>query len=536
MNPNDNPRTRRISAVWLIPLIAVLIGLWLVFSYLSSQGPVITLKLADAEGITAGKTAVKTRNVQVGVVENVTLSDDLSHTLLTVQMQDETERMLNEETRFWVVKPRVGREGISGLSTVLSGAYIELLPGKNGKKAKTFAVLESPPTEKTGNGLFLRLVSKPGSNISNGDPVSFRNLKVGRVVETEFDASAKIFRHRIFIEKPYDVLVSESSRFWKVSGIGFQLDAGGFQAQLNSLEALLGGGISFAVPDPDMRTGGAVNDDYQFILHDDEEAARRALYTQTLDYVLLIERSVRGLQSGAPVEYRGIRVGSVEQVPWTFGYRSTEGLGRQPIPVLIRLEPQRITHQALIDLPRWREELGELIKGGLRASLKSGNLITGSLFVDLEFYQGVPTAELTATHHGVSVFPSISAGSLAKIEDQIHQLLKTLNGLPMQDMANNMNRNLANLATITQRVENLLNDPALNQLPQQLSDNMESLQGTLSSWQSGGDGYHKLQGTLEKLNRLLDEAEPLLDTLNEQPNALIFQRHPAQDTQPRGAQ
>ena len=537
MNQPDTPTSRRrLSAVWLIPLMAAFIGLWLVFSYLSSQGPIITLKLEDAEGINAGKTAIKMRNVQIGVVESVSLSEDLSHTLLSVQMQADTDRMLFSDAQFWVVKPRVGREGISGLSTVLSGAYIELLPGSNGKKTKTFTVKNSPPPEKTGDGLFLKLVSEPGTNINNGDPVSFRSLKVGRVVETQFDRQAKLFRHRLFIEKPYDVLVSESSRFWKVSGIGFQLDARGFQAQLSSLEALLGGGISFSVPDSSMATGAPVEDGHQFELHNSQESARRALYTQTLDYVLLVERSVRGLKAGAPVEYRGIRVGTVEQVPWAFAEQGPNAMTDSPIPVLIRLEPQRVNQQSNIALTTWKEEISHMVNNGLRASLKAGNLLTGSLFVDLAFHQNAPTTDTSATYNSVPVMPSVAGGGLSKLEDQLHALLKTLNELPMKNMADNLNNNLKHLSGVTGRIESLLNDPALNTLPQQISSNLDALDATLQGWQSGGDGYQELQGTLQKLNRLLDSAEPLLETLNEQPNALIFQRHPTTDPQPRGAQ
>lgn len=536
MNDTQAPGPRpRISAVWLIPLAALLIGLWLVYSYVSNQGPVITLVLEDAEGINAGKTAVKTRNVQVGVVESVTLSSDLTHTLLRVQMQADTERMLAEDTRFWVVKPRIGKEGVSGLGTVLSGAYIELMPGSSDKKGKKFKIKDSAPPEKTGDGLFLKLVSEPGNNISQGDPVSFRNLKVGRVVDTQFDPQAKLFRHRLFIEKPYDVLVTESSRFWKVSGLGFQLNASGFQAQLSSLEALLGGGIAFAVPDENMRAGKPVEDERQFFLHSDEESAKRALYTQTLDYVLLVNRSVRGLEAGAPVEYRGIRVGTVEQVPWEFAQPGPKNMANNPIPVLIRLEPQRVTHQNSEQLTLWRTEIDQMIDDGLRASLKPGNLLTGALFVDLNFHREAP-GHTGDSYHNVPVFPIIDAGGLDKIEDQIQKLLTTFNKLPLERIAGNLNQSLSNLEAMTGRLETLLNDPAVGQLPQQLADNLDALQGTLEGWRSGGDGYQQLNGTLQKLDQLLNQAEPLLETLNAQPNALIFQRHPAADPQPRAAQ
>jgi len=236
------------------------------------------------------------------------------------------------------------------------------------------------------------------------------------------------------------------------------------------------------------------------------------------------------------VEYRGIRVGTVERVPWAFGAEGPNAMTDSPIPVLIRLEPQRVNHQSGIALPTWKEEISQMVDNGLRASLKAGNLLTGSLFVDLEFHQHASAVDTTLTYRSVPVLPSVESGGLSKLEDQLHALLKTLNGLPMQDMANNLNSNLKHLSGVTGRIESLLDDPAINALPQQISDNLNALESTLQGWQAGGDGYRELQGTLQKLNRLLDDAEPLLDTLNEQPNALIFQRHPAADTQPRGAQ
>ena len=197
-----------------------------------------------------------------------------------------------------------------------------------------------------------------------------------------------------------------------------------------------------------MSTGAPVEDDHQFVLHDNQESARRALYTQTLDYVLLVERSVRGLQAGAPVEYRGIRIGTVEQVPWAFGAEGPNAMTDSPIPVLIRLEPQRVTHQSAIALPSWESEIRQMVENGLRASLKAGNLLTGSLFVDLEFHKNVTATDTALTYRSVPVLPSVDSGGLSKLEDQLHALLKTLNGLPMQDMANNLNSNLKHLSGV----------------------------------------------------------------------------------------
>lgn len=538
MTQSDHHHARRISAVWLIPLATALIGLWLVYSHLANQGPVITLTLDHAEGISAGKTAVKTRNVQVGLVESVTLSDDLSHTLLTVQMDADTERMLGDDAQFWVVKPRVSREGISGLSTVLSGSYIELKPSAAPAKHKRnlrFPILDDPPPENPGDGLYLKLTSKPGTNINNGDPVSFHSLKVGRVIETHFDPTTKLFRHRLFIEKPYDVLVTDRSRFWKTSGLDLQLGAQGIKASISSLEAMVGGGIAFAVPDQHVRGGEPVEDGHGFILHPDQESARRDLYTHTLNYVLLLERGVRGLQPGAAVEYRGIRVGTVERVPWHMAGSGPHSIRDNPVPVLIQLEPERVTHDRHVDLSQWREEIALMIENGMRASLKASNLLTGTLYVALEFSDNPSPIGSSMEYRGVVVFPSEESGSLQKIEVQINQLLKTLNSLPLNDISENLNQNLANLSAVTERVERLLADPAVNGLPQQIASNLDALQHALEGMQPGSKGYQQLQHTLGKLDALLDSAEPLLDTLNTQPNALIFQRQSAPDLEPGGS-
>ncbi|MDC0661454.1 intermembrane transport protein PqiB [Marinobacter sp. SS21] len=531
----DSGHRPRLSAVWVIPLLAALIGAWLVYSHVTSQGPVITLKLADAEGISAGKTAVRTRNVQVGVVKQVSLSEDLSHTLLTVQMQAGTGRMLQTDTQFWVVKPRVGREGISGLNTVLSGAYIQLVPGESGVSAASYTVNDSSPPEETGDGLFLQLVSEAGSAVDTGDPVNFRSLRVGRVVATEFDPGKKVFRHRLFIEKPYDVLVTRGSRFWEVSGVSFKLGAQGFEAKLGSLETVLGGGVAFAVPDPNISVGEPVQDGDEFVLYKDQEAARRAIYSLTLDYVLLIDGSVRGLRAGAPVEYRGVRVGTVERVAWGFGFEGPKSMRQDPVPVLIRLEPERIAQKTEVAMVQWEQEVTEMINGGLRASLQPANLLTGALFVDLAFHGNDDGAVSAVSYRSVPVFPSVDHDGIQKIEEQVSQLLRTWNQLPFEAMADRLNNSLDRMASASERLERILSNPAIVQLPQEAVNTMNALQEALQGWRADGEGdaYQQVQTALGKLNRLLDDAAPVIDTLNERPNALIFQGRPTPDPQPR---
>lgn len=534
-------RLPRLSPVWLIPLAALLIGLWLVFDHISSQGPEITLTLKDAEGIQAGKTPLKTHSVQIGQVESVRLSKDYTHAVVTARLQSGTDDLLNAGTRFWVVKPRIGREGISGLSTVLSGAYIEMQPGHSDKHRSDFTVEDQPPvTEAGAQGLYLTLESDPGSSVTTGDPVTYHSLTVGRVVDTHFDAKDKLIRHRIFIKKPYDVLVTSSSRFWNVAGIGFEVNAQGFKVNMQSLETLIGGGVAFGVPDPSMPAGKPVKPGTTFTLYKDQEAARRGLFDHYLKYVLLVQDSVRGLQDGAPVEYRGVRVGTVEQVPWHFTAEQPDSLSRFAIPVLIHIEPQRLTKTSTLVLKDWKQRLDRMFHHGLRASLKDANLLTGALFVDLNFHKKVPPYK-PSTFENVPVFPTTSGG-LTQLENQLSDFLNTLNGLPLKDIADKLNRNLAasevtlkQLGDAAQQLHTLLGDPATQQLPKHLSDTLQQLQTTLAGLSPGSDGYRRLSDTINRLDRLIREAQPLVHTLREHPNALIFDRDNPRDPTPRAA-
>ncbi|MEE3215873.1 MAG: MlaD family protein, partial [Pseudomonadota bacterium] len=333
---------KRLSPVWIVPFVALLIGGWLVYDNYASRGPQISLHLPTADGIEAGKTLIKTRNVEVGKVTSVSLSEDLSGVEITAQMEPQAEQMLVEDTHFWVVKPRIGREGISGLGTVLSGAYIQLEPGRSEVDARDFDVSDEPPVAPPGaEGLRLNLVSQVGNSLSVGDAVTFQGFSVGRVEKAEFDVSTQSMHHRIFIESPYDTLVTENTRFWGTSGIDVSLGSEGFQVKVESLEALLGGGVTFGVPD-DIPAGPEAEEDATFELYADEEAARQGTFNRYLEFVLLNEDTVRGLSRGAPVEFRGVRIGTVAAVPWNFTAKQPPGRERLAIPVLIRIEPQRL--------------------------------------------------------------------------------------------------------------------------------------------------------------------------------------------------
>lgn len=534
-----SPQTR-LSPIWIVPIVAVVIGLWLVYDNYTSRGTLITLTMESAEGIEAGSTLIRSRNVEIGRVQSVRLSDDLSHAVMTARIQPDAEAMLREDSRFWVVKPRIGREGISGLGTVLSGAYIQLEPGQSETLQREFAVSDTPPVAHSGQaGLQVSLVSQLGNSLRVGDPVSYQGYTVGRVEETRFDPDSRNMHHQVFIEEPYGQLVTDSTRFWTSSGIDFQLDANGVSVKVESLEALLGGGVTFGAPE-DLPMGQPVEPNARFNLYPDENAAREGTFNRYLEYVLLVDDTVRGLSRGAAVEFRGVRIGTVAAVPWSFTAPQPDSRARFAIPVLIRIEPQRLgIENSDIDLEEWDNRFMRLFDLGLRASLTNGSLLTGALFVDLNFQRELADEYVAETFSGRTVFPTV-AGGFAQIQAQVTQLLDKLNALEIEPLLAGIDRNLQasegvlhEVREVSASINQLLNDPNTQAIGGNLNATLEELRSTLQGVSPTSPAYQELTTAIERLDRLMRDLQPLTRTLNENPRALLFDNLDAQDPVPR---
>lgn len=532
-------RQKRLSPVWIVPIVALLIGLWLMYDNYSRAGKQITLTMSNADGIEAGKTRIKVHNVDIGLVEQVKLSKDLSHIQVLARIHPEAQPMLVSDTQFWVVKPRIGLEGISGLSTVISGAYIQLQPGKSPETAEQFVLLEQPPVSPNGaQGLHINLVGKVGNALRIGDPVTYQGLRVGRVVSATFDPVKRTMQHELFVENPYDVLITENTRFWNTTGIDLKLDAAGFKANVPPLETLVAGGVSFGHLD-NQPMGKPVNKETAFELHPNEDTARQIVYDQYLEYVLLVDDTVRGLSNGAPVEFRGIRIGTVTSVPWKYNAPSRKKTQGYAIPVLLRIEPGRVADEGqAVNLKEWQQRIQRMLHKGLHATLKSGNLITGTLFVDLNVPAQSHTAYHADTFEGLTVLPT-SSGGLAQIEQKVSQLLDKLNQLKVEPVLQGLDSNLKQseqtlqeIRTLSQSVNQLLNQAETQQLPANLNETMQALRSTLKGLSPDAPAYQELTTTLQRLDKVLRDVQPLVRTLSEQPNAMLFDRKPGNDPLP----
>lgn len=533
-------RASRFSPIWIIPIVAALMGAWLVVDSYRNTGPLVTLTISNAEGIEAGKTKIKTRNVDIGRVEDVKLSDDLSHALVMARINHDAEDVLVENTRFWVVKPRVGREGITGFGTVLSGAYIQLDPGDSDKKKRKFEVLKQPPVALDGvEGIRITLVSQLGNSLRVGDPVTYQGYTVGRVETVEFDEDSKTVHHLLFIEQPYDSLINSNTRFWSAKGINFEVSSAGFEVNIASLEALLSGGVTFGVLEELPESSAEPDEVYQ--LYSNEENARQGMFSESLEYVLLVEDTVRGLSEGAPVEFRGIRVGTVRKVPWRFTSPERRIRENFAIPVLISIEPQRLGGREKMDIDTWQERIESVIDNGLSANLKSGNLLTGALFVDLNFQRDGAIKSAAETFEGRRVIPTTPTG-LAQIELKVSTLLDKLNALDIEPVLSGVNDTLDQSETLLQEIRQLtdsinqlVNNSELQSVPANMNQTLDELRQTMKGLSPESPAYQELSRTLQNLSELLRDMQPLARTLKEQPNALIFNQSSGQDPQPPAA-
>ena len=421
------------SIVWFIPLLAALIGIWVAYTAYSERGPVITITFDTAEGLEAGKTKVRYKNVEVGQVEAIDLGKNSSNVIVTVQMRPNVEPYLTDRTRFWVVRARITAGSVSGLETLLGGAYIGLDPVKDGKATRKFIGLETTPivtTDQPGQHLTLK-ASRRGS-LDVGAPVYYRQIKVGEVVSYELAKDGESVDFKIFVNEPHHLKVTENTRFWNASGVDVSMTAEGIDLEMESMVSLLVGGIAFEVPES-MRLGNPVADDSVFTLYDSHDEALEREVSMKRRYLLYFDSSVRGLSKGARVEFRGIQLGRVLDISIEFDAETEQFL----IPVLIETEPERLTPVSILHSEEEHlAQLERLVQRGLRAQLKTGNLLTGQLYVDLDIYPDAEPASIDLSGQ-YPIMPTVPT-SMEEITKSVKAVLKNLENFPLDELGKDL--------------------------------------------------------------------------------------------------
>lgn len=510
---------RSFSKIWILPVVAALVGVGMVFNEWRNKGIDIEVTFNTAEGLVADKTLVKYKNVDIGLLNEVRFSDDHESIIVKIEIEKEMRGLLKPDSNFWVVRPRVGAGGVSGIGTLLSGAYIQLSRGKEDGFKKNFVGLETPPiTPINAEGLHLALQSSGGKPVSVGSPVVYRGFKVGKVESFLFDAKERVATYGVFIHSPYDSLVTTNSIFWNSGGISVTANAEGVKVDMSSLETLIGGGIEFGVPD-ELPLGEQVAAGATFKLYGSPKGLNQSRTYKFFEYLVLVEDSIGGLNVGAPVEYLGIRIGTVAKpfLKLDTKLEGVDNLQSDPrIPILVKIEPARVFSQAGADLDAFVTELEDGMLRGLTASVESANLLTGSLKVSLKF-GGEPISELER-YGPYKVIPARHSG-IAAITDQIQNLLSTVQSLPIDETVTRANKALKTA------------DETLSSLKKTMAE----LQNTLEGVQPDSEAYQALSTSLDELKTTLKNVQPLVKDLSDQPNSLIFGKENKPDAEPKAA-
>lgn len=536
----------RVSLVWLLPMAALLFAAWMLWQAYAGRGPLITITFESASGVTAGETRVVSNDVTVGLVESVGLSEDLQTVVVDVRMNPEVEPYIDTETQFWVVNARINTTEISGLSTLLSGAHIEVdwddSPGT--RENQFYALLEPPLTQRGTPGTRITLDAEEAGYIYVGSPVFFRQIEVGRVERRRLSVDGRNVQFDIFVEAPFNRFIYAETRFFGVSGVEATVNSDGASVRVESVAALFTGGIAFETDEKSSSAEPLLKDNTEFPLYGSRSEARDSLFDAEGDdrfrYQVQLDSSTKGLSIGSPIEFNGIRVGkviSIDILPPSVDGRRTR------VNVALQLQPRRL---GITDIDKEGMDalLQTFIDKGLRVQLASGNILTGSLLLKLVYNEDEPAGTIDSTTRPYSSLPT-TPSSVAAITADVETLISNLSALPLD--------NLITTATdLLRNAGNLVSSEEMTSLPGQLAGSLESLsavaeqvetatadlprmmaaltsaaenaEGVLAGVAPDSEIYVELTATVRELRTAAKSLARFSKVLENKPNALIIGR------------
>jgi paraquat-inducible protein B len=537
---NVKQKSKAFSVVWVIPLVAALVGGWMVFQNLLHEKAKIEVTFKDAGGIEAGKTLVKLRDINIGKVTDVSFTENLGVVRVAIEFDNIPPERVTDKTRFWVVKPRVGAGGVSGLGTLLSGAFIEADPGEGGKPATQFVGLEEPGVYQLGNpGTSYRLQAATLGSLSRGAPVKYRDVAVGQVTRYELKEDGDKVGIEIFIRAPFDKLVNKDTRFWNISGLKFDVGAEGVKLKMESVATLIAGGIAFSANDS--ASGAQAKADSVFTLYETESektVAEEVAFSVPMK--LYFEKGVKGLAKGAPVTYKGLRLGTVDQVAVEANIDTSELITF----ATIRIEPDRL----LIDDPT-QDQSNEkrtqdvhrffeiLVAQNVRAQLQTGSLLTGKALVVFDHF---PQAEPATVKYadGIPILPTIPEESFAHIMAKVDAILAKIDAIPIKKIGSDLAVMSGNLADTSAKIDALpiedigrdlagtadkLDAIPVGEISSDLKELLESLNGLVDSLNAAQGGVLGVQtrDALAEIGRAARALRGMAEYLERHPEALL---------------
>jgi len=500
------------SIFWVIPLVALMVGVWMTGKAYIDQGPLVTIEFKNAAGVIAKKTRVRMHDVEIGVVESVVLSDDLERVIVKARLTKESKKMMVEGTQFWVEVPRVTATEVKGLQTILSGVFIGIDPAKGGRERYEFIGLDNPPfLVSKDKGRFFILHADSRGSANKGSPIIYRGIDVGQVVSYEMNDEGSSVNIKIFIKKPFYHHINLNTRFWEVSGINLKLSAEGFEVNTESIVSILIGGITFGTPDY-LGKGEVAPDNHEFKMFLDQELAFKRTYRKR-QMLLYFDGSVRGLKVGAPVEFRGINIGEVVDLRLQF---NAEDFSLR-IPVTIDIEPDRLEMIGEMDAVavqgnarEVKDNMQWLVDNGMRAQLKTGSLLTGAQFVDLDMYPNLPAIPVT-TENGVVIIPTIPT-AIDAIVTGVTTVLDKIAAMPLEQIGHDLGGTIKRVRELVEGEEIESAIHSLNLALKETEAFTKSMNTTITP---------QVDATLRELKNASRSIKAMADYLERHPEALI---------------
>ncbi|MDU0458862.1 MAG: MlaD family protein [Geobacteraceae bacterium] len=533
----SEPKRRfSIQLVWIIPIVAALIGLSLAVKSYMDRGETITITFKTGEGMEAGKTKLKYKDVQIGEVKGLAIAKDRSHVVVTAELSKDARGLLVKDTRFWVVRARISGGNISGLGTLIGGSYIGVDAGTSTESQDEFIGLEAPPAVSLDvPGRQFVLHAADAGSLDTSSPIFFRRMQVGQVISTELDRDGKGVTIMVFIRAPFDQYVKSNSVFWQASGIDLTLNTSGVKINTESMVSILLGGISFQTPQDRIDTPTAAPNNVFTLYQTRDEALKHAETIET--YQLVFKESVRGLPVGAPVDLRGVTVGEVTKIDVALDSGNSE----ISIPVEIQFYPERLRAQygnrsKQVKPLGSRAYLNDLVAHGFRAELKSGSLLTGQLFVALDFFPKAPAARIDWSANPPR-FPTVP-GSMDQMQKQLMQIAHKIEKIPFEELAGDAGKTIRTLDTTLKSAEKLLRNldsaviPEARSVLQETRQSLEDVRKTLGEARKTLGGANQvlaadapvqldLRETLREMSRAAQSLRVLGDYLEQHPESLI---------------
>lgn len=520
---------RKVSMIWLLPLITFLIGAGLVFHAWQNRGIQIKVEFESAEGIEANKTKVRYRSVDVGQVKSVGFTEDNRSVIANIEIDRDMVNLLSSDSEFWVVRPRVGSGGVSGISTIFSGSYIQLEPGKAVARSRRFVGLETPSlTAPTSNGIHLTLIAANGDASAVGNPVMYRGYKVGVVESSKFDQVTRKVNYGIFVKAPYDSLVTTNTVFWHAGGVSVSASTNGVTLDLPSMESLLTGGIEFDVIEQEA-LGEPIRSGAEFTLYKNKAEVLAQRHYAYLKYILLVDDTIDGLYKGAPVEYRGIRIGTVAQPYLDFSEIQKIDAQEDRIPVLLHIEPERLYRGQEFKMKAFAARFNSWILGGLTAKPEMANLLTGSLQISLS-----PSTQSPEHIEYFGEYPVIptAKSQLANMTRKVDTILDKVGQLPIEQSFAQLDNTFTQLDKTFAQLDKTLVSAQLSFA--EVNTTLKEMQISLKGVQPDSPLYLSIDESMLQLQKALKSIQPVLAEINKRPNALIFSGAAKQDVEPKG--